>query len=161
MHTSKKSANLLNYQGIYPCPVCRLGQIKSLSLMEAFACDCGNNIFTADLDQQLLKLPTMQPPLTWYWNGKGWRRGQLAGREWKWYHWLLVVGFVALPTTLVALSAYIFPATPGSNLSWLPTVWIGLAFLCHLVIVVWLVIEFYQFPVWTYLSISWRFLLGR
>ncbi len=161
MYTSKNSTSLLDYQGIYPCPVCRLGKIKSLSLMEAFGCDCGKNIFTADLEKQLIKMPTIQPPLTWYWNGKCWQRGQLEGREWKWYHWLLVIGFIVLPTALVALSAYIFPATPGSNLSWLPTIWVGLAFLFHLGIVGWLIIEFYQFPFWTYLRISWRFLLER
>jgi len=60
------------------------------------------------------------------------------------------IGLVFLPTTLLGLSAYYFPPVPGSRLSWFPAAWTGLAFLSHLGIVLWLVAEFYQFPVGTY-----------
>ncbi|NEO95041.1 MAG: hypothetical protein F6K56_34560 [Moorea sp. SIO3G5] len=54
-----------------------------------------------------------------------------------------------------------FPPAPDSPVSWLPAAWVGLTFLCHLAIVVWLVMEFYQFPVWEYLRIGRQRILGR
>lgn len=151
----------LSYQGIYPCPVCRVGQIQALSLMDAMACECCHNIFTADLERQVLKLPSRQPPLTWYWGGRNWRGGHVEGIEWGWTNWLFAAAFVILPTTILGLSAYAFPPTPGSALAWFPVAWTGLAFILHLSIVGWLAIEFYQFPVWAYLRVRRRQLLGR
>ncbi|MGQ4648149.1 hypothetical protein [Lyngbya aestuarii] len=161
MESSKNALSSLNYQEIYPCPVCRAGKIQAMPLMEAMACECNRYIFTADLEGQLLKMPDRQPPLLWRWNGKSWVGAHPEGFEWGWVGWLLASGFVALPTTLIGLAAYTFPPDPGSSLSWLPGVWVGLTFLSHLVIVLWLLMEFYQFPLWTYLRIRRQQLLGR
>lgn len=161
MRGSKHKTHRLDYQGVYPCPVCRLGQIIAISLMDALACDCCNHIFTADLERQVLKMADRQPPLTWRWNGRNWIGAHLEGVQWGWLYWLFALALVVLPTALIGLAAYTFPPTPGSRLSWLPIVWTGLTFLSHLAIVGWLAIEFYQFPVWAYLRIRRRQLLGR
>jgi len=41
--------------GVYPCPVCRLGQLKALPTMDAIACDFCRHIFTVNLEKQQLK----------------------------------------------------------------------------------------------------------
>ncbi len=161
MHSTKNKTYPLDYQGIYPCPVCRLSQLKAMPLMDAMACGCCRHIFTVDWERQLLKMPSRQPPLIWHWNGRNWTGAHIEGLEWGWGHWLLAVALVVLPTTIMGLSVYTFPPIPGSALSWLPTVWIGLVFLSHLTIVGWLVIEFYQFPVRTYLRVRQQQLFGR
>jgi hypothetical protein len=161
MHSSIKKGQPLSYQGVYPCPVCRLTQLQAMPLMDAMACDCCHHIFTADLKRQQLKMVDRQPPLIWHWNGRNWKGAHLEGVEWGWVSLLFAVGFVALPTTIIGLSAYTFPAEPDSTLAWLPIAWTGLTFLSHLAIIGWLAMEFYQFPVRAYLRVWQRQLLGR
>ena len=160
MPNSNKLASF-NYQGIYPCPVCRLGQISGMPLMDAMACDFCDQIFTADLEKQQLKMPSRQPPLIWRWNGRIWTGAHLEGVELGWGYWLAALVLVILPPSLIGLTLYTFPPTPGTPLSWLPYVWTGLAFLSHVGIIGWLVVEFYQFPVGAYLRIRRQHLFGR
>ncbi|HBL60577.1 MAG TPA: hypothetical protein DDZ80_19615 [Cyanobacteria bacterium UBA8803] len=153
MYSPQNSVNRLNYHGVYPWPICRLGQIQAMSLMDALACGSCRHIFTADLERQILKMSDRQPPLSWRWNGQNWIGAHLEGVAWNWGTWLLAVAFITLPTTLIGLAAYTFPPDPSSRLSWLPQVWTGLTFVSHLVLVVWLVMEFYQFPLRVYLRV--------
>lgn len=161
MHRSKNNSRSLSYQGNHPCPVCRFSQLQAMPLMEAMACDCCRHIFTADLERQLLKMADRHPPLTWHWNGKRWTGVHLDGVEWGVAYWLFAGIFVLLPTTIIGLAAYTFPPSPDSALSWLPTAWTGLTLLSHLIIVGWLVMEFYQFPVRAYLRARQQQLLRR
>lgn len=141
----------LNFEDAYPCPVCRLGQIRNLPLMDAFACDLCNHIFEANLERQQISMVSRQPALIWRWNGSQWVEAQLEGMELSWGYTLAAIALVAIPTALMGLAIYAFPPTPGTPLFWIPYVWAGLVFLSHLGIIVWLVIEFYQFPVGVYL----------
>lgn len=151
----------LNFFGIYPCPVCRWGQLQSMSLMDAFSCDFCQHIFTAEAETQQIKLPSRQPPLVWRWNGKNWVEAHLEGVEWSWGYWLGAIALVVFPPSLIGLTLYAFPPTPGTPLFWLPYVWTFLAFLAHLGIILWLVIEFYQFPVAVYLRGMRQHLVNR
>jgi hypothetical protein len=141
----------LNYQDVYPCPVCRHGEIAALPLMEAYACHFCQHIFTANLEHRVLKMADSQFALTWYWNGNHWRGLPREGGEIGWGY--LIVGslFVFLPTSIVAVSAYLFPPMPDSLLSWLPIFWSILTFIAHLICLLWLIVEYYQFPVYLYL----------
>ncbi|MBD1883262.1 hypothetical protein [Microcoleus vaginatus] len=150
MQISKKSTRPFNPQDTYPCPVCRTGQISTLALMDALACNFCQHIYTASVERQSLQMADRQPPVTWHWNGKQWIGAHLEGVEFGWPYLAAAIGLIFLPTTLLGLSAYYFPPVPGSRLSWVPVAWTGLAFLSHLGIVLWLVGEFYQFPVVTY-----------
>lgn len=161
MYSSIDKSQSLSYQGVYPCPVCRFTQLKAMSLMDAMACDCCHHIFTPDLERQQIQMVDRQPPLIWHWNGRHWKGAHLEGVEWGWTYWLLALGFVILPSAIVGLSAYMFPAESGSTLDWLPIAWTGLTFLSHLGIIGWLAIEFYQFPVRAYLRAWQRQLLSR
>ena len=161
MHSSNNSATYFSEHEVYPCPICLYGQISPLSLMDAMACDSCRHIFTTDIEKQQIKMADRQQPLIWRWNGKKWTEAHLEGAELGWGYWLGGITFVILPTTLLGLTVYTRPPIPGSALSWLPTVWTGLAFLLHLAIVVWLVIEFYEFPIWAYLKSRQQNLFGR
>ena len=160
MHSSTNK-NYLNYQGIYPCPVCRINQLKGMPLMDAMACDCCRHIFTVDLERQRLKMADRHPPLIWQWNGRNWKGAHLEGVDWGWASWLFAVSFIVLPASIIGLTAYTFPPSPDSTLAWLPIAWTGLTFLLHLAIVGWLVLEFYQFPVRAYLRARFQQLFGR
>ena len=136
--------------GEYSCPVCRHGKVSAMPLMETFACNFCQHIFTVDFDKQLLKMADSQLPLTWYWNGKNWKGIHREGAEAGWGYFLFGLGFVFLPTAIIAFGTYIFPPLPGSPLSWLPIFWSVLTFVAHLSCLIWLVIEYYQFPIFLY-----------
>lgn len=161
MHSSTDNSYPFSYQEVYPCPVCRFTQLKAMALMDAMACDCCHHIFTADLERQQLKMADRQPPLSWYWNGKNWKGAHLEGVEWGWAAWIFAVGLVVLPTTIIGLTAYTFPPSPDSTLSWLPFAWTGLTFSLHLAIIGWLVMEFYQFPIRAFLRVRRQQIFGR
>jgi len=141
----------LNYHDVYPCPVCRHGKIAALPLMEAYACNFCQHIFTANLEQQVLKMADSQLPLTWYWNSSYWQGLPREGMEMAWFYLIMGLGFVVFPTAIVSTGAYLFPPVSGSPLSWLPFAWSILTFISHAICLLWLVIEYYQFPVNMYL----------
>lgn len=161
MYSLNKSATYFSEHEVYPCPICRYGEISPLSLMDAMACNSCRHIFTTEVEKQQIKMADRQPPLIWRWNGRKWTEAHLEGVELGWAYWVGAIAFVIFPTTLLGLTAYVRPPVSGSLLSWLPTVWTGLAFLLHLGIVLWLVIEFYEFPVQAYLSARRQQIFGR
>ena len=157
MPSSKILTTSFHDQGVYPCPVCRVGKISHMPLMEAMSCDFCQQIFTVNVEQQQIKMPSRQPPLIWYWNGLNWTEAQIEGVELGWGYVIAAVVFVLLPTILIGIVAYNFPPSPETPLSWLPYVWTALTFLLHLAIIIWLLIEVYQIPVGAY----WRAIQQR
>lgn len=151
MLSSGSSSNLLNYYSAYYCPVCRHGEITTLPLMEAFSCNFCHHIFTANLDKQAITIVDSQLPLTWYWTGTRWRNIRSV-TTFQWGYRLLALGFIILPTLIIGTGAYLFPRLPDSPLSWFPWFWTGLTFICHLSCLLWLVLEYYQFPLALYLE---------
>lgn len=151
----QQSSYSLDYHHDYPCPLCRQGHITNLALMDAFACDCCQHIFSADLERQVLTAVDTQLPMSWQWNQKTWTRVNPEGVNFGRLYLVLGTLWVLLPTAIVGIASYLFPPLPGSSLSWLPWFWTVITFLSHLFCLVWLVLEYYQFPVRVYL----RFLL--
>lgn len=146
----------ISYSGTYTCPVCRHGQISVLTLTEAFACNFCHHIFTANLQKQLLQVADSSQPMTWQWTGRTWKATYQRDTELTFVLWLVAIALIILPPGLVWLSAYIFPPAEGSTGSWIPTLWIGLVFLSHLVIVGWLISEVYQFPIYAAIKVKLR-----
>ena len=144
---------VFNYQGTYPCPVCRLGQIKSLPLIDAMACDSCRHIFTVSLEKQRLFMADRQPAQIWRWNGRTWVGAHTEGVELGWNYLLIASAFVLLPPTLVWLQAYFLLETSSKSESWLPAVWTFLTFLSHLGIIGCAVVGFYQFSIGTSLRV--------
>lgn len=136
--------------GEYPCPVCRHGKVAQMPLMETFACNFCQHIFTTNFDKQLLKMADSQLPLTWYWNGKIWKGIHREGTEIGWAYVIFALAFVSIPTAIIGAGAYLFPPVDNSLMSWLPLVWTIVTFCAHLLCIVWLVIEYYQFPIFLY-----------
>ncbi len=157
MKTTKKP-RLFTNNDTYPCPVCLRGTISPLLLMDAFSCDFCNHIFTPEFSTQRLLMADRDPPLAWYWNRQGWIGGHLIGVEFTWVYSLAAIAFVVFPTIIIGLAVYYFPPAPNAPFFWFPYIWTGLTFLSHLSIILWLMIEFYQFPVGRYLSIMRRYL---
>ncbi|MEL6440819.1 MAG: hypothetical protein AAFQ80_16380 [Cyanobacteria bacterium J06621_8] len=143
--------NRFHHQGEYPCPVCRHGKIEEMPFMETFACNFCQHIFTTNYDKQLLKMVDSQLPLTWYWNGKVWKGIHREGTDGGWAYLVFATIFVLLPTAIISIGVYMYPPISGSLLSWVPVFWTILTFLAHLLCVVWLIIEYYQFPIFLYI----------
>jgi hypothetical protein len=148
---SKILATSFNYHGDYPCPVCRVGKISHMPMMEAMSCDFCQQIFTVNIEQQQLKMPSRQPPLVWRWNGFTWTEAQLEGVEFGWGYIIGALAFVILPTSLIGIIAYNFPPSSQVPLSWVPYLWTVLTFISHFTIILWLFIEVYQIPIRAYL----------
>ncbi len=142
--------NRFHLKGEYSCPVCRHGKISKMPLMEAFSCSFCQHIFTTNFDKQLLKMADSQLPLTWYWNGKTWKGIHREGAEVGWSYLIFALGFIFLPTAVVGSGMYLFPISNDSFLYWFPLAWTILTFCTHLFCVIWLVIEYYQFPIFLY-----------
>jgi rubredoxin len=151
-------SNRFHLQGEYSCPVCRHGKVSAMPLMETFACNFCQHIFITNFDKQLLKMADSQLPLTWYWNGKNWKGIHREGSEIGWSYLLFALAFVLLPTGIIGFGTYLFPPAPDSPLSWLPLFWCVVTFFAHLSCLIWLIIEYYQFPIFLYIrAIKRRF----
>ncbi len=161
MAKAQLSSDRFHLQGVYTCPLCRHGQIAAMPLMETFACNFCHHIFTTNFEQQVLKIADSQLPLTWRWNGKNWKGIQQEGTELGWSYLAIGIIFVLLPTAIIATGSYLFPPLPGSPLSWLPLWWTILTFLAHLFCLIWLIIEYYQFPIFLYFRALRRRFLGQ
>jgi hypothetical protein len=153
--------NTLSYDGVYLCPVCRHGHIQALTLMEAFACDFCRHIFTANLKDQTVQVVDSSQPMSWRWNGRTWRVSYHDDFNLTFVIWAVGVALVALPPGLVWLSSHTFPPLDGSQWSWLPAVWVGLTFLAHFLLVLWLITEHYQFPLYVSAKVKLRQLFGQ
>ncbi len=160
MSYSRPSSTLLNYYSAYYCPLCRHGEIANLPLMEAFACNFCHHIFTANLDKQAITIVDSQLPLTWYWTGNRWQNIR-SSQKLQWGYRLLAIAFVSLPTLIVGYGAYLFPTLPDSPLSWFPWFWVGLTFLAHFSCLLWLILEYYQFPLSLYFEALKNNLVSR
>ncbi len=156
-------ANVLRYENCYPCPFCRQGQLSGLYLMDAFACNLCDRIFSANLSKQMLQLETgVGPkPKRWYWAGQHWQseRQRAAGLTHPlWGLKLCSIAMVLLPTALIGIPGYMFPPLPNAEINF-PAMWATLTALSHLTMVLWLWLEFYQIPLWVMLRVRiqrWR-----
>jgi hypothetical protein len=151
MASSKILATSLHDQENYPCPVCRIGKISHMLLMDAMYCDFCQEIFTVNLELQQIKMPSREPPLVWRWNGFKWTEGQIEGLELGWGYGLAAITFVLLPPSLIGVAAYYLPPTANDPLTWIPYIWTILTFGLHLSIIIWILIEVYRIPVVAYL----------
>lgn len=160
MFNTSSTSNSLNYDDVYSCPVCRHGEISNLTLMDAYACNFCNHIFTANLEQQTIKMAGSQLGLTWRWTGRKWQGINRDGIRLSWTYWLAGIIFILLPTILISMAVYCFPPLPGSPLAWLPIFWVFLTFVAHSLCLAWLIVEYYQFPIFRYIAIISRRILS-
>lgn len=134
----------LAYEQQYLCPICRHGQLTSLTLMDAFACDFCRHIFTANLTEQLLRVEDSSQPMAWRWNGRTWQSLLQLDSDLTWLVWLFCLGLAVLPPAIVWLPVHTFPPLEGSPAAWLPGVWVILTLVVHGIMSLWLLGEHYQ-----------------
>lgn len=160
---AKPDYRKLSYGDVYPCPICRHGQISALTLMEALACDFCRHIFTADLKRQSIRVEDISQPSVWRWNGRAWKMLRPQEGELVFALWLSAgVAIAILSATLLWLAAYIFPPLEGSSGSWVPKIWPFVALLTHLsLFVLWPLAERYQLPLYIVLKVRIQALLAR
>ncbi len=135
-----------------PCPLCGSRSLAELPLMEAVSCQACEHIFVPTSDRPGLELVDTATPFTWRWTGCAWQRQSQGLTTVNWLYAPLALGFVVLPTSLVATGAYLFPPLPGSPLAWLPSAWVVATAVAHLACLLWLSLEVYQFPLRIYLQ---------
>lgn len=150
----RSASRPLGYDDSYICPVCHHGQLRAMVLMDAFACDFCRHIFTSELGQQSIRLEDSAKQLQWKWTGQTWKPLHLQQKDLTIWTWLIGVAVVMLPAALVWLSYHTFPPSSNSVGSWFPLFWIALTFGTHLSIVLWLFLEYYQFPAYVALKIQ-------
>ena len=151
----------LSYHETYLCPVCRHGQISELVLMDAFSCNFCRHIFTADLQNQTVRVEDSSYPMTWRWTGRKWQSAGQSSQDVTIAVWLVAVVLVLLPPSLIWLSSHIFPPLQDGEENWFPTVWVGLTFAVHFLFVAWVLLEHYQVPLYVSCKIRLQDFLGR
>lgn len=149
---------MLQYEDSYPCPFCRQGQISGLYLMEVFACNLCDRIFSSNLPQQTLTLETGLGPRAkqWRWCGDRWQPKHKSTGPLIMALWGLSIAIILLPTALIGLSGYMFPPLPTQEAVGFPMLWAGLTGVSHLALVLWFWLEYYQISVWVILSVRLR-----
>ena len=151
----------LRYDDTYQCPICRHGQIAAITLMDAFACDFCRHIFTADLQQRSVRVEDSSQPMSWRWNGLTWQPLYRVDGDLSLMVWLTGMVLVLVPPALIGLSIYTFPPLPGDRGAWFPLAWLAATVALHLVMVVWLLLEYYQVPLYVTGKVRLQLLLGR
>jgi hypothetical protein len=157
--SSNQLSTRLNYSDRYRCPLCQHGQLSSLTLMDVFACDFCRHMFTANLENQVLRVEDSLQNLAWRWNGQRWLGigqgdGNLSG-----IMWIFCLGIMIFPALLVGLPMVIFEPLPGSAASWFPAFWFVSTLVGHGTVGAWLLMEYHQFA--PYITAKTRFRLWR
>ena len=155
------TSKALNFQDSYRCPVCRHGKLNGLLLMDAYSCNVCHHIFAADLEQQSIRLADSPQQLQWLWTGRGWRPLVRPAADPELEVWLMASILMVLPAVLVFLSYWLFPPLPNDAWSWFPLFWTALTLLGHSVLVLWLLVEHYQFPPYVSFKVSLQRWEGR
>lgn len=150
---------LLDLNDVFPCPVCRHGQIQALVLTEAFACGFCRHILSADLPQQTVKVIDSNQAIAWIWNGHRWRLQNGASTEMSAIVLITAGVLTIVPASIVWLSGLLFPPLTSASSITFPMMWAFLTFLTHLGLVLWLVGEHYQIPF--YVATKFRLLYRR
>jgi hypothetical protein len=153
------SPSALSLSDRYPCPVCREGTLESLVLTEAFACNFCRHILAANLSEQQVQVVDISQPVTWTWCNGQWALVRGGAQKMSIAIILVATILILLPAGLIALTGILFPPLkPSSPLSF-SMLWALITLIAHLMLVLWLLGEYYQVPF--YLSVKMRLLYRR
>ena len=145
----------LSLEEHWPCPLCRQGQLEALVLTDAFACNFCSHILSADIQRQQVQVVDSSQPLAWAWTGARWRSLQHPDTRLTPLIWTAAGLLLLIPSGLIALASYLFPPLhPAPGLSF-GEAWASLTFASHLLIVLWLLGEHYQVPIYVAAKVRW------
>ncbi|WP_299043924.1 hypothetical protein [uncultured Thermosynechococcus sp.] len=131
---SESTAQPLETNGVYLCPVCRHGQIAPMVLMDTYACNFCRHIFSLDVVHQTARLEDSAMPFRWQWTGTHWRSLNRPPVTLTYTAIILAILLITLPPALIWLAYRTFPPLDPRT-HWFPLFWVGLTFLAHLLIV--------------------------
>jgi hypothetical protein len=146
----------LNLSDRYRCPLCHHGTLATITLMDVFACDFCRHMFTANLENQVLRIEDSLPNLAWRWNGQRWLSIGQGSSDLSGIMWSFCLGIMIFPALLVGLPLLIFEPLPGSAASWFPIVWFLATLLLHSGLGGWLLMEYHQFGPYITAKTWWR-----
>lgn len=161
MSSLNQSNGDLSLGEIYPCPICRRGQVAAMPMMEVLACNFCSHVFAIAPDRHKLLMADNAAPIAWQWDGMNWKNAKRQGENLSMFTALIGVTLVVLPTALVGLAGYTFAPLDDSPLGWVPPVWTVLTCICHLYFVAAFVTEYYQLPIFAYRRAILRHLFGN
>ncbi|WP_218079571.1 hypothetical protein [Anthocerotibacter panamensis] len=132
----------IEYHDVYPCPVCRHGEVSAIILTDAFACNFCRHIFTCTPEEGVMRVEDSSQPLSWRWNGKAWNSLRHEDLDLTLVIWGVGLAVVILPPTLVFFSCWSLWANPHT--SPLTFLWTIITFLAHFFLISWMLAEHYQ-----------------
>jgi hypothetical protein len=133
----------LDYRDVYPCPICRHGDLSALLMTEAFSCNFCRHIFTANIEENTVRVEDSSQPLNWRWNGRSWQSVHRDDIDLTIVLWIIGAVLFILPASLVhVICDSIHPPLAAVT----SLVWFTLTLLCHTTLVLWLLAEHYHFP---------------
>jgi len=149
----------LEHREIYPCPVCRHGEISALFLTEAFACNFCRHIFTCEPETGLLRVEDNAQRLTWRWDGRTWHSINQEDRDLTFVIFGVSLALILLPPMMVLSSCWslLNQGHPGI----IALGWTIVTFLIHLSLIAWMLAEHYQIPPYVFSKIYLREWLDR
>ncbi len=133
---------LLEYHDVYPCPVCRHGEVSVLMLTDAFACNFCRHIFTCAPEEGILRVEDSAQPLAWRWSGQTWQSVHHEDLDLTLVIAAMGAALILLPPTLVFLSCWSLWAQPSTSV--ITMLWTLVTFLTHFVLIGWMLAEHYQ-----------------
>ncbi|NJN23232.1 MAG: hypothetical protein HC810_00935 [Acaryochloridaceae cyanobacterium RL_2_7] len=157
----KRQPHRPKFDPYHHCPLCNHGILSGIALMDALSCDFCRHIFSLDIDQPLIQLPILKIedtayPLSWQWTGSQWKAQTQAEAPLIQWLWALCVAIALIPSGLMSLAVYLFPATPHGRGAWFAVFWLGLTILAHLGVALWLLCEHYQWPFYQRLKLFYE-----
>lgn len=132
----------LDYRDVYPCPICRHGDLSALLMTEAFSCNFCRHIFTANVEENTVRVEDSSQPLNWRWNGRSWQAVHRDDLDLTLVLWIIGVVLIVFPPSLVHVICQSMrpPFTALTSLAWTTV-----TFLLHTTLVLWLLAEHYHF----------------
>lgn len=103
----------LDLSQIYPCPCCHQGQLRGITLTEAFGCERCQYIFALTPDHCHIENLTASYPYRklWYWSGQQWIQTQEETETQSWMRWI----WVPVPIVVILV---VFLISLGTEFPW-------------------------------------------
>ncbi len=115
-------------------------------MMDTLSCGFCRHIFSAELNQQLIRVEDTIPKSTWTWQGDRWTSLNSSNIDLTQLVWFTSLFITVVPASMIGISAYIFPPIGGLQWNSFSVVWDELTFGIHTLIAAWLLVEHYQLP---------------
>jgi hypothetical protein len=127
-------------------------------MTEAFSCNFCRHIFTANIEENTVRVEDSSQPLNWRWNGRSWQAVHRDDLDLTLVLWIIGIVLFFCPAFLAyTICQSIHP--PLATLTSL--IWTTLTLLSHTTLVLWLLAEHYHFAPYVSAKAQFRTWLDR